>query len=137
MDSKRLKILISKIYNEGLFRYESSKEKSNELNELEQMTDYENVNELFYSDLAPNYVFDTIIFYEKIKNENFDEKKYIQIINELTNNLDEIKEYELDLYCRLIGKEFSINPNEVFDVIFELSDEGFTPEDIYIKMKKR
>lgn len=136
MDSKRLKILISKIYNEGLFHYESSEEKSNELIELEQMTDYENVNELFYSDLAPNYVFDTIIFYEKIKNENFDKKKYIDIISELTNNLDIIKEYELDLYCKLIGKEFNISVNEVFDSIFELSDEGLAPEDIYIKLKK-
>ncbi|EKQ50970.1 hypothetical protein [Clostridium sp. Maddingley MBC34-26] len=136
MDSNRLKILISKIYNDGLFHYESSEEKSNELNELEQMTDYENVNELFYSDLAPNYVFDTIIFYEKIKNENFDEKKYIQIISELTNNLGKIKEYELDVYCKLLGKEFNINANEVFDFIFELFGEGLTPEDIYIRLKK-
>lgn len=136
MNLNKLKTLISKIYNDGLFHYENNKEKSKELIELEHMTDYENVNELFYSDLAPNYVFDTIIFYEKMKNENFNEKKYIKMISELINNLDKIKEYELDLYCKFLGKEFNINVSEVFNSIFELSSEGLRPEQIYVKLKQ-
>ncbi|MBX4262273.1 hypothetical protein KTC96_08400 [Clostridium estertheticum] len=134
MNLERLRTLINKIYNEGLFCYEENKVKSDELTELENMTSYENISGLFYSDLAPNYVFDTTILYEKIKNTTLNKENYIKMIDSLSNNLNKIKEYELDLYCMFLGEKFNIDTSEVFDSVFKLSDEGFLAEEIYNKL---
>ena len=58
------------------------------------------------------------------------------MIDKLIDKLDDIKEYELDLYCKLLGEHLGINANEVFDDIFELSEENFTAKEIYNKLKK-
>ena len=136
MNSNNLKALIEKIYNEGLFEYENNQEKSEEMIKLEQITKYKNVNELFFSDLGPEYIYNTIVLYESITSKDISEKEYVYMINDLINKLDYIKEFELDLYCKLLGENLDINVNEVFDTIFELSEEEYTAKDIYNKLKK-
>ena len=61
MNLNNLKMLIKKIYNEGLFVYKNDQEKSEEIIKLEEITGYKDVNELFFSDLAPDYVYDTVV----------------------------------------------------------------------------
>lgn len=136
MNSNNLKALIEKIYNEGLFEYENNQEKSKEMIKLEQITKYKNVNELFFSDLGPEYIYNTIVLYESITSKDISEKEYVYMIDDLINKLDDIKEFELDLYCKLLGEHLDINVNEVFDTIFELSEEEYTAKDIYNKLKK-
>lgn len=136
MNSNNLKALIEKIYNEGLFEYENNQEKSEEMIKLEQITKYKNVNELFFSDLGPEYIYNTIVLYESITSKDISEKEYVYMIDDLINKLDDIKEFELDLYCKLLGEHLDINVNEVFDTIFELSEEEYTAKDIYNKLKK-
>ena len=136
MNLNSLKELIEKIYNEGLFEYESSQEKSEEMIKLEQITRYKNVNELFFSDLGPNYVYNTIVLYEDIISENITAEEYVDMIDTLINKLDDINEYELDLKCKFLGEHLGININEVFDIIFELSEDGYSAKEIYNKLKK-
>lgn len=135
MNLNDLKKLIKKIYNEGLFVYTNDQEKSEEIIKLEEITGYKDVNELFFSDLAPDYVYDTIVLYKNITSKNINEDEYIGMIDKLIDKLDDIKEYELDLYCKLLGKHLGINANDVFDHIFELSEENFTAKEIYNKLK--
>ncbi|WP_293982524.1 hypothetical protein [uncultured Clostridium sp.] len=136
MNLNNLKMLIKKIYNEGLFVYKNDQEKSEEIIKLEEITGYKDVNELFFSDLAPDYVYDTVVLYKNITSKNINEDEYIGMIDKLIDKLDDIKEYELDLYCKLLGEHLGINANEVFDDIFELSEENFTAKEIYNKLKK-
>ncbi|WP_297429544.1 hypothetical protein [Clostridium sp.] len=132
MDFERLNKLVKKIYEEGLFCIDEKK--SAELLELESITDYKEVFSLFYSDLAPDYVSDTIKLYEEIKEMGLNKERYIKMIDKLINNLNEIKQFELELYCMFIEEKFNLQNTDVYDLIFELSDEGLNAIQIYDKL---
>ena len=135
MNLDNLKGLIYKIYNEGLFQYENEQMKSEEMMRLENSTKYKDVNELFFSDLAPDYVYDTIVLYEKMTSKIITVEQCVDMIDELINRLGDMEEYKLDLYCRFLGEHLGINNYEVYDNVFELSEEGYSAKEIYDKLK--
>ena len=100
------------------------------------MTDYKNVEELFYSDMGTNYIYDTIVYYEKFKKEKGNDKIYIKMIDQLVNNIDRIEEYEVDLFCKLLAEKFNYNPNSIFDKLFMESRKGLSAKDIYKKFRQ-
>ena len=106
MNSNNLKALIEKIYNEGLFEYENNQEKSEEMIKLEQITKYKNVNELFFSDLGPEYIYNTILLYESITSKDISEKEYL--VGE--------KHRFFGFYCRSGGRIGTLVPQIEFVV---------------------
>lgn len=131
----KLKELIYKIYNEGLFLIENN-EKNQFLLELERETEYKAVSDLFLSDLGPRYVFNTINLYNDINNKIKDKEFIFTIINSLINQLDSLEEYEVDVYFYLLEEEFKIDSADIFDRILELSSQGLSVEEIYTEVKK-
>lgn len=136
MELEKLRKIINEIYNEGLFTYDQDSDKNKKMKELKDMTDYKNVEELFYSDMGTNYIYDTIVYYEKFKKEKGNDEIYIKMIDQLVNNIDRIEEYEVDLFCKLLAEKFNYNPNSIFDKLFMESRKGLSAKDIYKKFRQ-
>lgn len=136
MELEKLRKIINEIYNEGLFTYDQDSDKNKKMKELKEMTDYKNVEELFYSDMGTNYIYDTIVYYEKFKKEKGNDEIYIKMIDQLVNNIDRIEEYEVDLFCKLLAEKFNDNPNSIFDKLFMESRKGLSAKDIYKKFRQ-
>ena len=136
MELEKLRKIINEIYNEGLFTYDQDSDKNKKMKELKDMTDYKNVEELFYSDMGTNYIYDTIVYYEKFKKEKGNDEIYIKMIDQLVNNIDRIEEYEVDLFCKLLAEKFNDNPNSIFDKLFMESRKGLSAKDIYKKFRQ-
>ena len=136
MELEKLRKIINEIYNEGLFTYDQDSDKNKKMKELKEMTDYKNVEELFYSDMGINYIYDTIVYYEKFKKEKGNDEIYIKMIDQLVNNIDRIEEYEVDLFCKLLAEKFNDNPNSIFDKLFMESRKGLSAKDIYKKFRQ-
>lgn len=136
MEIERLRKIIKEIYNEGLFSCDEDLDKNKKLNELKTMTDFKNIEELFYSDMGTNYIYDTIIRYEKLKSEEQNDEFFIKMIDQLVNNIDDLEEYEVDLFCKLLAEKLHENQYSIYEKLFNESRKGLLAKDIYSKLSK-
>lgn len=62
------------------------------------------------------------------------EDSYVEMIDKLINNISKMKQFEIELYCTFIDEKFNLKDEDVYDVIFELSEKGFNAAQIYVKL---